>query len=89
MPCKQWPTKQVICGIMTITQFMFTPDDVATFYTGKTVLGTIEEVHNQTSTANAIEDWQNLMLWALNIQNLGTLTTSRSITIPNPAMKPR
>jgi hypothetical protein len=33
---------------ITVTQVIFTPDDVATFYTGKTVLGTIEEVrvHN-------------------------------------------
>jgi hypothetical protein len=78
-------------GIMYLefTQVILTPDDVATFYTGRMVLGTIEEVHNQTFTSNAIEDWQNLMLWALNIQNLGTLTTSRLITIPNPAIKPK
>ena len=33
-----------------------TPDDVAT---GKTVLRTIEDAHNQTHTYSAIEDWQN------------------------------
>ena len=49
-------TGDICLKFMPITQVILTPDDVATFYTGKMVLGTIEVVHNQTLTSNAIED---------------------------------